>query len=105
MVAEIIRRALQRSTNRAPGLQGDVADEENARPHAEHAVAESQVARHAERGIGHASTVKIIGDVKYEKKWKQPHGNAMPCGVLDLKRSGRDRAWRSYAHPSVSDEN
>jgi hypothetical protein len=73
-------------------LQSHVTDEENTRSHAEHAVAESQITRHAQRRIGYASAVKIICDVKDEKKGKQSYGNMVPSEVRNLKRSRCDRA-------------
>ena len=76
----------------ARNLQGHIADEENARSQSKHAVAESEVARHADRGIRHAGAVQIIGDVKDEKKWQQPHRQCgAACGPQAEPQRARSR--------------
>ena len=77
---------------RARDLQGYIAEEENADPHAKHAIVESKVASHSNRGIGDAGAVKIVGDVKDKNKWKQPKGNVVPCVVGRPGCAGRNRA-------------
>src|SRR5215469_12274292 len=78
--------------HRAGNLQRDVTEEENSRAQAEDAVAESQIAGHAERGVGHASAVNVIRDVENEKKRKQADGDLMARAVADFSgdRWGRD---------------
>jgi hypothetical protein len=73
-------------------LQRDIADEEGAHAQTNHPVAESQVARHAERGVGQVGAVQIIDDVQDEKEWKQPRGDVVTRAVPNLNRRRRDRA-------------
>jgi hypothetical protein len=64
------------SQDRARDLQGHIADEENADAEAEHAIVESQVARHPNRRVCHAGAIEIVGEVKEENEGEQPNGNA-----------------------------
>ncbi len=79
-------------------LQSHIAKEENARSQAEDAVAESQIARHAERGIGQVGAVKIIGDVEKEEKWQQAHSDPATGDAGNVERERRDHAGRGYGH-------
>ena len=46
-----------------------------------HAIIETKVARHADRRVGNAGSIEIVGDVKDENKWKQPKRN-LASGVF-----------------------
>jgi hypothetical protein len=92
MVAEIILRAPEFHQQGPGHLQCHVADEENAGSRSKDAVAESQLAGHSDRGIGHAGAVDVICDVEEEKKWQQPQTNAPAGAVRKLVRGRCNRA-------------
>jgi hypothetical protein len=52
----------------AGNLQGHIANKKDTDAKTKHPVAESQVVSHAERGISQTGAIKIVGDVKDEKK-------------------------------------
>lgn len=56
-------------------LERQITDEEDASPQAKDAVAETQRAAHAERGVSEIGPVDIVDDVQHEKKWKKPNAN------------------------------
>ena len=76
---EPLARAPSFDHQSARDLQGHVADEENANPHAKHVIVEPKVASHSNRRVSHTGAVKVVGDVKNEKKWEQSKRNAAPC--------------------------
>src|SRR5262249_4913444 len=75
-----------------PGnLKGHIAEKEDSDPHAKNAVVESKVASHSDRGIGHASAVKVVRDVKNKEERKQTKSDVTPCVVHRERRNKRDR--------------
>ena len=57
-------------------LQREIADEENPAGRAEDRIAQTQVAFHAEGGIGDVGAVEIVRDVEEKKKRQEPPGDA-----------------------------
>jgi hypothetical protein len=65
---------------------------ENPDAETKHAIIETKVARPANRRVGNAGSIEIVGDVKDENKWKQPKRN-LASGVF--RRGSCDRCNRA----------
>jgi hypothetical protein len=85
--------------HRAWNLQCDVAEKENTSAQAEHAVAESQVAGHAERSVGHTGAVNVIRDVKKKKERQQSSGDLTPRAIIHFSASRCKRGRRLHNGP------
>jgi len=64
----------------------------------EDAIAESEFASHADRGIGHAGAVKVVGKVQGKKKWQQSQGSVVACAVREASGGRNQSAWNYYGH-------
>jgi hypothetical protein len=64
----------------------DIAEEKDACSQSEDAIAETEFTGHADRGVGYAGAVKVVGDVQGKKKRQQSQGSMVACAVREPNR-------------------